>query len=128
MKMDGQRVVCECEHAAHFNDGAEKTPHGNPGHKYGIAFDAAQVESVATPHGPFVVCKDCANDCYRKFLPLWRWAPTDARREINNILDRFSIVEHRAANAMSMTKEGQYAQEAHDIRETLIRWILREAN
>lgn len=51
---------CQCEHISHL-DKNEKTPNGNPGHKYGAKF--YDLRSVKTPYGIFHVCADCENDC-----------------------------------------------------------------
>lgn len=59
---------CQCEHRAHAAQPHNwMTPNGNPGHKYGVAFDRQQVVEVKTPFGRFTVCKDCAADCLAEF-------------------------------------------------------------
>ena len=53
---------CKCEHSGHFGD---KTPNGNPGHKYEASFMPSFLVAVHSPYGDFIVCKDCAKDCYQ---------------------------------------------------------------
>jgi hypothetical protein len=64
--------ACECEHICHTADDAYRSPNGNPGHGYAMAFSEASMVNVKTPYGTLCVCKTCADDClaqYRKEEP-----------------------------------------------------------
>lgn len=56
---------CQCEHISHF-DKNEKSPNGNPNHRYGVKFFERYLVKVETAFGVFEVCKGCAEDCYQK--------------------------------------------------------------
>ena len=60
---------CECENLAHMKSEL-RTPHGNPGHKYGQEFFI--VVGVVTPYGTFLVCEDCRKDCLQEYPQLVR--------------------------------------------------------
>jgi hypothetical protein len=59
------RIACQCEHVAHFEKD-ERTPHGNPGHKYQADFYAGYMTERLTMYGTFIVCRDCGNDCHKE--------------------------------------------------------------
>lgn len=60
---DIKYAKCQCEHACHF-DSSQRSPNGNPSHKYGIAFHDSYMLYVSTTYGTFYVCRDCAEDCH----------------------------------------------------------------
>lgn len=57
---------CMCDHSSHFNK-EERTPNGNPAHKFGQPFHLFAIKIVPTPYGEYHVCKDCADDCLGEF-------------------------------------------------------------
>jgi hypothetical protein len=59
-------VKCECEHRAHF-DKRERTPNGNPTHKYATQYHESYMRKKKTEWGTFNVCKDCSKDCYQMY-------------------------------------------------------------
>ncbi len=59
-----QTAVCNCEHAAHFDQPEIKTPNGNPGHEYGVKVALAYLTAIETTYGAFTVCENCATDCH----------------------------------------------------------------
>lgn len=64
------RKQCQCEHASHFWETRHvKTPHGNFGHQYGQHFHTHQLVEVETCNGKFLMCKDCASDCFAPDSP-----------------------------------------------------------
>lgn len=62
---------CECSQEAHFHgtDGEPNalTPNGNPGHLYGAKYAAGYLYTFRTMYRLLVICKDCAQDCYREY-------------------------------------------------------------
>lgn len=57
-------AACLCEHTAHFNH-TERTPNGNPSHKYAASFNPTFIVIVKSRYGSFDVCRNCAKDCWQ---------------------------------------------------------------